>query len=261
MGVINLTPDSFSGDGLSGDPVAALRRAEQMVEEGADVLDIGGESTRPGFTVVESSEQINRVIPAIRLIKEKLDIPISIDTTDPAVARAALDVGADFVNDTAGLLGHQNILEAVCSAGAAVVAMHNQRGKAHHGVLEDIRGGWAKAVKAAELAGLPRHRIIVDPGFGFGWSHVENLEILRGLAELRAFNLPILIGPSRKSCIGAVLDLPVDQRLEGTAATVAVAVFNGSDVIRVHDVEPMVRVARMADAVVRGWQPPVTTNA
>jgi dihydropteroate synthase len=258
MGAINLTPDSFSGDGLDGNVDAALRRAAAMVDHGADILDIGGESTRPGFTPVDPIDQITRVVPAIRAIVKALDVPVSVDTTHPIVARAALDVGATLINDTTGLLGDPGIAAAAAASGAAVVAMHNQRTNPNHhspdnDVVQDTCDGWAAALRAADAAGLPRHRVIVDPGFGFGWSHAESLEILRRLHELCAIGQPILVGPSRKSTIGAVLDLPVDQRLEGTAAAVTLAIANGADLVRVHDVQSMSRVARLADAVVRGW--------
>jgi dihydropteroate synthase len=267
MGAINLTPDSFSGDGLDGNVDAALRRAAAMVEHGADILDIGGESTRPGFTPVDPIDQITRVVPAIRAIVKALDVPVSVDTTHPIVARAAMDVGATIINDTTGLLGDPGIAAAAAASGAAVVAMHNQRAHPyhHHGadddVVQDICDGWAEALRAADGAGLSRARVIVDPGFGFGWSHTQSLEILRRLSEFAAIGQPLLVGPSRKSTIGVVLDLPVDQRLEGTAAAVALAIANGADLVRVHDVESMSRVARLADAVVRGWSPPDAPRA
>ena len=259
MGAINLTPDSFSGDGLDGNVDAALRRAAAMVEHGADILDIGGESTRPGFTPVDPIDQITRVVPTIRSIVKALDVPVSVDTTHPIVARAALDVGATIINDTTGLLGDPGIAAAAAAAGAAVVAMHNQRRRPHNphnDVVRDTCDGWAAALRAADATGLPRRRVIVDPGFGFGWSHAQSLEILRRLTELCAIGQPILVGPSRKSTIGAVLGLPVDQRLEGTAAAVTLAIANGAHLVRVHDVQAMSRVARLADAVVRGWTPP-----
>ena len=257
MGIINCTPDSFAADGLGDDVEAAVQRGLQMVEEGADILDVGAESTRPGFKPVLAEVELARVLPVIERLATKLQrqraVPLSVDTTKGVVARAALEAGATIVNDVNGLRADAEIVRAVAEAGAVVVAMHNQRTRPHLDVVGDIRDGLLAAMATAEAAGIPRERLLVDPGFGFGWRPEQNLEMLRRLGELRSLGRPILIGTSRKSAIGHVLDLPVHERLEGTAATVALSIANGADIVRVHDVRAMVRVARMTDAVVRGW--------
>ena len=256
MGVLNLTQDSFAGDGVGDDPAAALARAALLVDEGADVVDVGAESTRPGFQPVPAEVELARVVPVVERLVRELDRPVSVDTGKGAVARAALAAGASMVNDVNGLRGDPDVAIAAAEAGAAVVVVHNQRNRAFHDVVGDIRAGWEASLAIAERAGLPRERLILDPGFGFGWEPPQNLEILRRLAELRAAGRPLLIGTSRKSTIGRVLDLPVEDRLEGTAATVAIAIAHGADIVRVHDVRAMRRVARMTDAIVRGWAPP-----
>ena len=255
MGVLNLTDDSFGGDGLGADVDAALAQAARFVQEGADLLDVGAQSTRPGFTPVPAPQQIARVVPVVERLVRALPLPVSVDTSDAAVARAALAAGAHLINDIHGLRQDPALAAAVAEAGAAAIIMHNQRGRPFHDVIGDITAGWRESCALAAAGGLPRQRLIADPGFGFGWEPVQNLEVLRRLAELRTLGLPLLIGPSRKSTIGLVLDLPVEERVEGTAAAVALAIANGADIVRVHDVGAMVRVARMADAIVRGWQP------
>ena len=260
MGVINLSPDSFAGDGLGEGPAAidaALRQAVAMAAAGADFLDVGGESTRPGFTAVPAAQEEARVAPVIARIVRELDLPVSIDTTKGVVAAAAIAAGATIVNDVHGLQGDPALLAAVAAApGVAAVAMHNQRNRPYHDVIADVRGGIQAAVAAAEAAGVARTRLIADPGFGFGWAVAQNLAMLRRLGELRSLGLPLLVGTSRKSTIGAVLDLPVEERLEAAAVAVAIAIAQGADIVRVHDVREMVRVARMTDAIVRGWPPP-----
>ncbi len=256
MGVINCTTDSFAGDGVGHDTAAAVRRAVAMAEGGADILDIGAESTRPGFKPVGAEEELARLIPAISAVRRELDIPISVDTTKGVVARAALNAGASIINDVNGLRGEEEVALCVAKTGATAVVAHNQRNRPFHDVIDDIRAGWAASFRVADSVGIPRSRLLLDPGFGFGWRPQQNLEMLRRLRELVDVGCPLLLGTSRKSTIGHVLDLPVDERLEGTAATVALAIANGADIIRVHDVAEMVRVARMTDAVVRGWSPP-----
>ena len=261
MGVINCTPDSFTGDGVGTDVIAALKRAAAMVADGVDLLDVGAESTRPGATPVSAEEELARVVPVVERIARELAVPVSVDTTKSTVARAALTAGAVLVNDIHGLRGDIGVATAIAQADAAAIAMHNQRDRPHHDVIDDIRAGFEASLSVAESAGIARERLILDPGFGFGWNAEQNLEMLRRLAELRSLGLPLLVGTSRKSTIGQVLDLPVEERLEGTAATVAIAIMNGADIVRVHDVRAMVRVARMTDAVVRGGTPPTGTEA
>jgi len=258
MGVINVTPDSFSGDGLAGDAEAALRQAQRFVEEGADFLDVGGESSRPGAEPVSVEEEIRRVLPTIeRLAAHQLG-PISIDTYHAATARAALEAGAHLVNDISGLRGDPGMAGVVAEFGVPVVLMHiqgtprtMQQNPTYGDVVADIKAALAGSIARAEEAGVSREQILIDPGIGFGKTVAHNLEILRRLAEFKALGCPILVGTSRKSFLGHLLGLPVDQRLEGTAASVAVAIAHGADVVRVHDVREMARVVRVADAIVR----------
>jgi len=253
MGVINVSPESFAGDGLA-DVEAAVAQGRRFADEGADLLDVGGQSTRPGFDELSLEEETRRVVPVIERLVAELDVPLSVDTYKPPVARPALAAGAHLLNDIWGFRQEPALADLCVEFGVPAVVMHNQRGREHHDVIGDIRAGLEASIAIAERAGLPRERLIVDPGFGFGWSEEENLEMLRRLGELRDLGLPILAGTSRKSTIGAVLDRrAVEHRLAGTAATVAIAIANGADIVRVHDVAEMRDVARVADAVVRGW--------
>ena len=264
MGILNATPDSFSGDGLGGDLEAALRLAESMVSAGADLLDVGGESTRPGAVPIGVDEELNRVVPLIEALAARFDVPISVDTSRAEVARQALAAGAAMVNDVRALHGDPALAEVVARSGAQVVLMHNRRAEPtidHLGghypevqyddVLRDTRAGLAAAVKTALSAGIERDRIIVDPGLGFGKTYAQNLELIRRLAELRDLGLPLLVGASRKSFTGRGQGLPVDQRLETSLAVLTLCVAGGADLVRVHDVAPSVRAARMADAIMR----------
>jgi dihydropteroate synthase len=252
MGIINVTLDSFSGDGLGLDVEAAVAQGRRFAEDGADILDVGGESTRPGFQAVTSEEEMRRVLPVVERLAREVDVPVSIDTYKAVVARAALDVGAHLVNDIWGFRHDPAMAPLVAERGVPAVVMHNQRGRDFRDVIGDIRAGLEVSLGLAQEAGIPRHRLIIDPGFGFGWAEEHNLEMLRRLEELRDLGLPILAGTSRKSTIGAVLGgAPVEERLMGTAATLAIAIAHGADIVRVHDVAEMVQVCRVADAVVR----------
>lgn len=264
MGVINVSPESFSGDGVAS-AEAAVEQARRFADEGADVLDIGGQSTRPGavktqagFDELPPEEEIRRVVPAIEGIARALPaIPLSIDTYKPAVARAAIDAGAHMLNDIEGFRRHAELAEVAAGRGVPAVVMHNQRGRAADDVMAAIGEGLRASIAIAERAGLSRERLILDPGFGFGWTPAQNIEMLRRLGELRGLGLPLLVGTSRKSTIGAVLGgAPVEERLFGTAATVALAIAAGADMVRVHDVRAMRDVARVSDAIVRGWAGP-----
>ncbi len=253
MGVINVSPESF-WNGKYGDADAALERGIKLVEEGADVLDIGGQSTRPGYDEVPPQEEAERVAPVIERLVSELDVPISVDTYKASVAKAALTAGARLLNDICGLRQEPEMAALAVEYGVPAVIMHNQRDREHHDVIDDIRAGLRASIAIAEEAGLARERLIVDPGFGFGWQPEQNLEMLRRVGELRDLGLPMLVATSRKSTIGKVLDdAPPEERLHGTSASMALAIANGADMIRVHDMAEMRDVARVADAITRGW--------
>lgn len=252
MGIVNLTPDSFSGDGLGNDLRAALAQARRFVDEGADIIDVGGESTRPESSPVSADEELARVIPFIETLAGEVTVPISIDTYRSEVARRALEAGACMVNDVWGLRRDAGLAGVAAERGVPLVITANQREMTYGDIVPEVISFLTNAIRAAADAGVARENIIIDPGIGFGKTVDGNLELIRRLGELRSLNRPILLGTSRKSVIGHVLDLPADQRLEGTAATVALGIANGADIVRVHDVLHMVRVSRMADAVVRG---------
>jgi dihydropteroate synthase len=270
MGIINVTPDSFSGDGLiHGDEwvAAAVNQAAQQVAAGAHILDVGGESTRPGSQPLPLEEELLRVIPAVRAIAANVNVPISIDTYKAEVARQAIEAGATIVNDVWGLRMDPALAQVVADSGVAVALMHNrskpkdavqeaQLGGRYVGVeyeelLGDIKRELRESIELALKAGAKPERIIVDPGIGFGKTVEQNLELVDRLGELKELGYPILVGPSRKSFVGYTLNLPPDQRLEGTAAAVALCIDRGADIVRVHDVAQMTRVARIADAIVR----------
>lgn len=251
MGVINATPDSFSGDGLSGDVESALSQALRFQSEGADIIDIGGESTRPDAQVVSTDEELRRVIPVIERLASEVSLPISVDTYKSEVARHALDAGACLINDIWALKKDPALATLAAHRGVPILLMSNQRGEKHHHIVPAVLADLTRAIDAAEHAGVPRQNILIDPGIGFGKTLEQNLELLRRLRELRSLGQPVLLGTSRKSMIGMVLNLPPKERLEGTAATVAIGIANGADLVRVHDVGAMARVCKMADAVVR----------
>ncbi len=271
MGILNVTPDSFSGDGIlaTGDPVqAALEMAGRFVEAGALMLDVGGESTRPGSEPVSAEEERRRVIPIIpALVRELPDAIISVDTYKAAIAQEALEAGAHIVNDVWALRADPELRNVVAGAKCPVILMHNRSnpasvevrsalGNAYVGaeyanVVEDVKRELMESVELARAAGITDEHIILDPGIGFGKKIQHNLELIDRLNEIRALGFPVLLGPSRKSFIGYTLDLPANQRVEGTAATVAVGIVRGADIVRVHDVEPLMRVVKMTDAIVR----------
>jgi len=258
MGILNVTPDSFSDGGRFFDAEAALKQGIALAENGADIIDIGGESTRPGAEPVDPGEEFSRVVPVIEGLRERIETPISIDTTKADVAAAALDAGADIVNDVSAGRFDTEMVGLVASRAVPVVLMHMlgeprtmQEVPAYEDVVEDVAAFLASRAATAMEAGVARNKIIVDPGFGFGKTREHNLELLRNLRRFTELGYPVLAGTSRKSFIGATLDLPVGERLEGTAATVALAVAAGASIVRVHDVGPMRRVASMVEAVLR----------
>ncbi len=256
MGILNVTPDSFSDGGLFLDPGRACEHAHRMVEEGADLIDVGGESTRPGAFPVPLEEELKRVLPVIKRLSKELKVPLSVDTYKAEVAEAALGEGADLVNDIGALRLDPRMASVVARAKAGVVLMHmkgSPRTMQENPTYEDLIGEvltfLRTQVEVAEGAGIEPSAILVDPGIGFGKRVEHNLQLLKRLSEFQVLGKPILIGPSRKSFIGAVLKLPLEERLEGTAAAVAAAVLNGAEVVRVHDVRPMARIVRMIDAI------------
>jgi dihydropteroate synthase len=281
MGILNITPDSFSGDGLLTEQikhpesdrsqdsfiVAAINQARQFVTAGADILDVGGESTRPGAEPITVSEEVDRVIPVIRTLLNEFDVIVSIDTYKSEVAQAALEAGAQMVNDVWALKADPKLGKIVANFGVPIVLMHNRSSWAHaeikkqlggryvgvpyENLLDDIKRELLESVSIANEAGIGNDSIILDPGIGFGKTVGQNLELLDRLDEIKALGYPVLLGPSRKSFIGYTLDLPPDKRLEGTAAAVSVGIVRGVDIVRVHDVEFISRVVQMTDAIVR----------
>ncbi len=270
MGIVNLTPDSFSGDGVT-DVDAAVTQGLRFVEEGADILDVGGESTRPGSARIDEHAELSRVLPVIEQLAARVNVPISIDTSRASVAQCALDAGAMMVNDVWALQRDENMAGVVAANEAYIVLMHNRDAQAIVGALgghyanvdydandivQAIVAELAARVEVAERAGISRRKIIIDPGIGFGKGLEQNLELLRRLGEFKKISalskLPLLVGTSRKSVIGLTLNLPVEDRLEGTLATLALSIAQGADIVRVHDVQAAVRACRMTDAIVRG---------
>ena len=260
MGVINVTPDSFSGDGLGGSVDMAVEQARRFESEGADFLDVGAESTRPGHLPVSESEELARLLPSLEAIAGRVSIPISVDTWKAQVAREALGAGACIINDIWGLQADADMAGLAAEHGAALILMHNPREKdapahVYDDLLEDIVRSLRGSVELALNAGVPRDNLVVDPGIGFGKTADQNIEILKNIRHFKSLGLPVLVGTSRKSTIGRLLGLPPEERLEGTAATVALAIAGGADVVRVHDVKAMARVSRVSDAIVRNWRP------
>ncbi len=248
MGIVNVTPDSFSGDGLGLDADAAVAQGLKMVGDGADFLDVGGESTRPGHAPVTVAEEIARTESVVRRLTRESGAPVSIDTYKQEVAESAVAAGASILNDVWGLVRSPAMADLAARTGCALVLMHNQDGTEYAGdLMDEIKRFLKTAVDRALAAGVQKAKVIVDPGIGFGKTAEHNWEVMRRLSELKEIGHPVLIGTSRKSFIGKLLDLPVTERLEGTAATVTAAVLRGADIVRVHDVLQMSRVVRVAD--------------
>ncbi len=261
VGVLNVTPDSFSDGGKHFERQEAVEWGMKMAENGADIIDIGGESTRPGSQSVSVEEELGRVIPVIETLSRSCALPLSIDTRKSEVAEKAIEAGCSIVNDVTGLTSDQRVADTVATKGAGLIIGHirgtpsdMQERPFYKDVMGDIFRELKSRVEYAESRGVPSDRIIIDPGIGFGKRLEDNLTIIRRLGELKSLGKPIMVGPSRKSFIGRVLDLPVDERLEGTAAAIAIAIGNGAHLVRVHDVKEMKRVCLVADALVRaGW--------
>jgi dihydropteroate synthase len=275
MGILNVTPDSFSGDGVAAnfatnedDVIAkAVAQAKQFVADGADIIDIGGESTRPGSTPVDAAEEMARVVPVIEALRQAVDVVISIDSYRASVAEAALAAGANWLNDVWGARMDADMAKLAAQAGCPIILMHNRSkpkdavqeeklggrfvGVKYHNLIADIKQELQKSIDICLKAGVQASQIVLDPGIGFGKTVEQNLQLLNQLDQFKTMGFPILMGSSRKSFIGYTLDLPPDQRVEGTAATVAIGIDRGADIVRVHDVQTMARVARMTDAIVR----------
>ena len=262
MGVLNITPDSFSDGGKYLDSEAAVARALQLEHDGADIIDVGGESTRPGATLIAAEEELRRILPVIQVLRGKLRIPMSVDTRRAAVAKAALAAGAEILNDISGLRMDPLLGEVARRAGAPLILMHMrgtprtmQRGPFARNVMRDVLSGLRDAVARAKRVGLSKSQLLLDPGIGFGKTHEQNFEILARLSEFARLGCPIVIGTSRKAFLGKALagpdgpNVPAGERLLGTAATVTASILGGAHIVRVHDVAEMVRVARVADAI------------
>ena len=249
MGILNVTPDSFSDGGRYDSVNEALKRARQMVLEGVDIIDIGGESTRPGHVQISEEEEIERIVPVIEAIKKHMDIPISVDTYKSGVAKAAIEAGADMVNDIWGLKHDPKMAELIADTGAACCLMHNRKTSDYEDFMKECLEDLKESVAIAKAAGISDDKIILDPGVGFGKTYEQNLQVLKHLDRFKTLDYPILLGTSRKSVIGLTLDLPTEERLEGTLATTVMAAMAGVSFVRVHDVEANSRAIAMTEAI------------
>lgn len=252
MGILNVTPDSFSDGGKWNDRDKALRHVEDMIAEGMDIVDIGGESTRPGYTLLPDEEEIARVTPIIEAVKANFDIPISLDTYKGGVALAGMEAGADLINDIWGLKYDEKMAGIIAKSGLPCCLMHNRKEANYKNFMQDVAADLAETLQIAERAGIADEQIILDPGIGFGKTRENNLEMINSLEELHVFNYPILLGCSRKSVIGLTLDLPSDERMEGTLVTTVMGVMKGCMFVRVHDVKENVRAVKMTEAILHG---------
>ena len=253
MGILNVTPDSFSDGGQYLDPDRAYDHAIEMIDQGADLIDLGGESSRPGHTKITAREEMDRILPVIRKIRERSQVILSVDTIRAEVAEAALEAGADIINDIWGLQGDPEMVRVAAAWNAPVIVMHNQTGTEYKGdLVEEMKTFFQRSLQLAEQAGLARDRIILDPGIGFGKTAEQNIAVMSRLAEFRVFGLPLLLATSRKSFLGKILDLPPEERVEGTVATTVLGIAQGADMVRVHDIKENSRAARVTDAILRG---------
>ncbi len=249
MGILNVTDNSFSDGGKWNDLDRALFHAEEMIRDGADIIDVGGESTHPGYTMISDEEEIGRVVPVIEKLRERFDIPISLDTYKSGVAKAGILAGADMINDIWGLKFDPQMAEVIAKNHKTCCLMHNRKEPNYNHFMNDVLADLEETLEIAQKAGISYADICIDPGVGFGKTYENNLEIINNLQELHTFGLPVLLGTSRKSVIGLTLDLPCDDRLEGTLATTVIGVMKGAGFVRVHDVKENVRVIRMTEAV------------
>lgn len=249
QGILNVTPDSFSDGGRFNNVDVAVEQAVKMEQNGAHIIDIGGESTRPGHKEVSEQEELDRVLPIIRAVKQKVSVPISIDTYKAEVARQAIEVGASIINDVWGAKMDPDMGRVAADLNVPIILMHNRTNKEYLNIIEDMKIDLLESVRIVKEAGVKDSNIILDPGIGFAKTKEDNLVVMRHLEELKELGYPILLGTSRKSFIGHVLDLPVEDRVEGTGATICLGIAKGSDIIRVHDVKQMVRMTKMMDAM------------
>ncbi|MCI9674899.1 MAG: dihydropteroate synthase [Lachnospiraceae bacterium] len=252
MGILNVTPDSFSDGGKWNDRDRALRHTEEMLKEGADLIDIGGESTRPGYTPLSAEEEIARVAPVIEAVKSHFDVPVSLDTCKGEVAKAGIAAGADLINDIWGLKYDDKMAGVISESGLPCCLMHNRRNTDYVNFIGDVAADLSQSLQLADRAGISREKIIVDPGVGFAKSYEQNLEIIRCLESLHGLGCPILLGCSRKSVIGLTLDLPAGDRVEGTIVTTVMGVLKGCMFVRVHDIKENIRAIKMAEAILHG---------
>ncbi len=252
MGILNVTPDSFSDGGKWNNKDAAKAHTEQMIQDGADIIDIGGESTRPGYTLLSDEEEISRVVPMIEMVKADFDIPVSVDTYKSRVAEAALQAGADLVNDIWGLKYDKNLADVIAKHQVPCCLMHNRKEADYKNFCEDMLEDLRKTIAIAKKAGIADDKIILDPGVGFGKTYEHNLTAINHLEELHRLGYPILLGTSRKSVIGLTLDLPATERVEGTLSTTVFGVQKGAMFVRVHDVKENVRIIKMTEAILHG---------
>ncbi|MBD5541699.1 MAG: dihydropteroate synthase [Lachnospiraceae bacterium] len=251
MGILNVTPDSFSDGGKWNDVDRALFHVEEMIEDGADIIDVGGESTRPGYTLLSEQEEAARVVPVIEAVKKRFEVPISLDTYKAPVALAGIEAGADMLNDIWGLKYDEELRNVIAKSGVACCLMHNRKEPDYRDYIKDLLADLEETLEIAERAGIEREKICIDPGVGFGKTYEHNLQIINKLEVLHTFGLPVLLGTSRKSVIGLTLDLPVEERLEGTLATTVIAVMKGASFIRVHDIKENLRAIRMTESILQ----------
>ena len=249
MGILNVTPDSFSDGGRWNDMDRALFHVEEMCKEGMDILDVGGESTRPGYTQLSDEEEIARVVPVIEAVKKRFDIPVSLDTYKSNVAKAGIAAGIDLVNDIWGLKYDEKMAEVIAESGLPCCLMHNRKNTEYQNFMEDVEADLAETLRLARNAGIAGDKIILDPGVGFAKTYEQNLQIINHLEQLHMFGYPVLLGTSRKSVIGLTLDLPVTERVEGTLVTTVIGVMKGCSFVRVHDIKENCRAIKMAEAI------------
>lgn len=251
VGILNMTPDSFSDGGAYNQKDRALKRVADMIESGADIIDVGGESTRPDYQMISDEEEMERVIPAIRLIKQNFEVPVSIDTYKSKVARAGIEAGADMINDIWGLKYDKDMAKVIAESGLPCCLMHNREKAEYTDFMKEVMDDLKETLRLAHEAGIADDKIILDPGVGFGKDYDNNLEVINRLSELKMLGYPVLLGASRKSVVGMTLDLPSNQRVEGTIVTTVLAVVKGCAFVRVHDIIENGRAIKMAEAIIR----------